>query len=151
MPMVRVQAEDFDSDAIISDLTEGRKDVGAIVTFYGLVRDMPDQTLQSMTLEHYPAMTEKVITEIVDVAMQRWDIIDVAVVHRIGELKPADRIVLVVTLSAHRKDAFLANEYIMDFLKTRAPFWKKETTAAGDRWLITRESDVQTAAEWKIS
>lgn len=149
MPLIRVQAEDFNVDAIVNDLIAGREDIGAIVTFCGLVRDLPDQSLQSMTLEHYPTMTEKVIAEIVDVAMQRWDVFDVAVVHRIGELKPADRIVLVVTLSAHRKDAFLANEYIMDYLKTRAPFWKKEATASGGHWVDAKDTDDDAADRWK--
>ena len=146
---VSVQSEDFDTDAIIRNLTAGRKDIGAIVSFTGLVRDLPDQSLQSMTLEHYPAMTEKAITEIVETAMQRWDIIDVSVVHRVGELKPADRIVLVVTISAHRGDAFLACEYIMDYLKTRAPFWKKETTREGEHWVEARGSDDKATKRWE--
>ena len=148
MPLVRVQTEDFDTDAIVSDLTQGRTDIGAIVTFTGLVRDLPEQTLQSMTLEHYPAMTEKALQEIVATAMQRWELFDVAVIHRVGELHPADRIVLVVTTSAHRKDAFQANEYIMDYLKTRAPFWKKETTDAGGHWVEARDSDDEALSRW---
>ena len=149
MPLVRVQAEDFNTDVIVNDLTRDRKDIGAIVTFTGLVRNLPDQSLQSMTLEHYPAMTEKAITEIVDTAMQRWDINDVAVIHRVGELKPADRIVLVVTLSAHRSDAFNAAEYIMDYLKTRAPFWKKETTENGGQWVDAKTSDDEAIDRWE--
>ena len=148
MPLVRVQTEDFNTDAIVNDLTRDRKDIGAIVSFTGLVRDLPDQSLQSMTLEHYPAMTEKALNGIVDTAMQRWDINDVAVIHRVGELKPADRIVLVVTLSAHRKDAFLAAEYIMDYLKTRAPFWKKETTSDGEHWIEAKTSDDDATSRW---
>lgn len=149
MPKVSVQTEDFDTDAIISKLTEGRRDIGAIVSFTGLVRDLPEQTLQCMTLEHYPAMTEKAIAEIVEGAMQRWQLCDVSVVHRVGELKPADRIVLVVTASAHRGDAFLACEYIMDYLKTRAPFWKKETTKDGEHWVDARTSDDEAIKRWE--
>ena len=148
MPLVRVQTEDFDSTTVINDLTKDRKDIGAIVTFTGMVRDLPDQSLQSMTLEHYPAMTEKALTEIVDTAMQRWDINDVAVIHRVGELMPADQIVLVVTLSAHRGDAFNAAEYIMDYLKTRAPFWKKETTSDGEHWVDAKTSDDDALDRW---
>lgn len=148
MPLVRVQTEDFNTDAIVNDLTKDRKDIGAIVSFIGLVRDLPDDSLQSMTLEHYPAMTEKALNGIVDTAMQRWDINDVAVIHRVGELKPADRIVLVVTLSAHRKDAFDAAEYIMDYLKTRAPFWKKETTSDGEQWVEAKTSDDDAINRW---
>ena len=149
MPLVRVQTEDFNTDAIINDLTKDRKDIGAIVSFIGLVRDLPDQSLQSMTLEHYPAMTEKALKGIVDNAMQRWDINDVAVIHRVGELKPADRIVLVVTLSAHRQDAFNAAEYIMDYLKTRAPFWKKETTSDGEHWVEAKSIDDDATNRWE--
>lgn len=149
MPLVRVQTEDFNTDTIINDLTKDRKDIGAIVSFIGLVRDLPDQSLQSMTLEHYPAMTEKALKGIVDTAMQRWDINDVAVIHRVGELKPADRIVLVVTLSAHRQDAFNAAEYIMDYLKTRAPFWKKETTSDGEHWVEAKSSDDDATSRWE--
>jgi len=149
MPLVRVQTEDFNTDAIVRDLTADRRDIGAIVTFSGLVRDLPQQSLQSMTLEHYPAMTEKAIAGIVDRAMQRWEIIDVAVIHRVGELLPADRIVLVVTTSAHRRDAFEANEYIMDFLKTRAPFWKKETTDAGGHWVDAKDADDEALSRWE--
>ena len=149
MPHISVQSEDFDTDAIISRLTEGRTDIGALVSFTGLVRDLPDQSLQFMTLEHYPAMTEKALAEIVESAMQRWNIFDVCVIHRVGELKPADRIVLVVTVSAHRSDAFYACEYIMDYLKTRAPFWKKETTSNGERWVDAKSSDDEAARRWK--
>jgi molybdopterin synthase catalytic subunit len=149
MPQVSVQSEDFDTDAIVRRLTEGRKDIGAIVTFTGLVREMPGQALQSMTLEHYPAMTAKAISEIVETAMQRWEIYDVCVVHRVGELKPADRIVLVAAVAAHRGEAFLACEYIMDYLKTRAPFWKKETTSDGEHWVDAKASDDEASRRWE--
>jgi molybdopterin synthase catalytic subunit len=149
MPLVRVQTKDFETDDIINDLTKDRKDIGAIVSFIGLVRDLPDGSLQSMTLEHYPAMTEKALREIVDTAMQRWDINDIALIHRVGELKPADRIVLVVTLSAHRKEAFNAAEFIMDYLKTRAPFWKKETTNNGEHWVEAKTSDDNATSRWE--
>lgn len=149
MPHIHVQAEDFDTQAIISKLTAGHGEIGAIVSFTGLVRDLPGQSLQSMTLEHYPAMTEKALAEIVESAMQRWDLIDVAVVHRVGELQPSDRIVLVVTSSAHRREAFLACEYIMDYLKTRAPFWKKETTSDGEHWVDAKNSDGEATSRWE--
>lgn len=148
MPVVRVQTEDFDTDKVIRELSNGRSDIGAIVTFTGLVRDTK-QNLHAMTLEHYPAMTEKALQQIVEDAMSRWQLLDVAVIHRVGKLLPSAQIVLVVTASAHRKDAFQANEYIMDYLKTRAPFWKKETTDAGDQWVDARESDDQAAGRWE--
>lgn len=148
MPLIRIQREDFDTSAIISELIKGRRDIGAIVTFTGLVRDLPKRALRSMLLEHYPLMTEKAIASIIDKAMQRWNISEAAVVHRIGELQPVDHIVLVVTISAHRKDAFDANEYIMDYLKTHAPFWKKEVTDSGEYWVDAKDSDDEALARW---
>jgi molybdopterin synthase catalytic subunit len=149
MQQVRVQTNDFDTQALVDGLCEGRTDIGAVVTFTGLVRDLgDDKSLQSMTLEHYPAMTEKALQVIVREACERWDLFDALVVHRVGELKPADRIVLVVVASQHRHEAFAACEFIIDFLKTRAPFWKKERTANGEHWVEARDSDDQATERW---
>lgn len=149
MPLVRVQQEDFDTDVVVANLCKGRADIGAVVTFLGLVRDLSGgKVLQSMTLEHYPAMTEKALESIVDEASQRWNLLDVCLIHRFGELKPADRIVLVAVASVHRHDAFHACEFIMDYLKTRAPFWKKELTADGEHWVEARGSDDLAHKRW---
>jgi molybdopterin synthase catalytic subunit len=126
--------------------------VGAIASFIGLVRDVNDGSgVAALTLEHYPAMTAKALADIVREAGKRWRIIDTTVIHRIGELKPTDQIVLVMVASAHRGDAFQACEFIMDYLKTQAPFWKKEQTPHGERWVESRESDVESAARWKVA
>lgn len=148
MGQVRVQTNDFDTQALVDELSEGHTDIGAVVTFTGLVRDLNDGSLQSMTLEHYPAMTEKELQSIVQEACERWDLIDTLVVHRVGELKPAERIVLVVVASQHRHEAFAACEFIIDFLKTRAPFWKKERTVNGEHWVEARDSDDQATERW---
>ena len=148
MPLIRVQTEDFDTSDIVQALSSARHDVGAIVSFTGLVRDLTQGGLRSLTLEHYPAMTEKAITAIVEAATKRWSLQDVAVIHRVGELKPSDQIVLVVTLSAHRKDAFDACEYIMDYLKSRAPFWKKEKGADGEDWVAAKDTDEDALKRW---
>jgi molybdopterin synthase catalytic subunit len=145
---VRVQEADFDIGAEIAALTEGDRDVGAVATFTGLVRDMGGGAEQAMTLEHYPAMTEKALTAIVDEARARWPLNGVRVIHRVGRLTPGDRIVLVVAASRHRAAAFEAAAFLMDYLKTRAPFWKKEATAEGERWVDARESDDAAAARW---
>ncbi len=150
MPIVRIQEADFDTGRELEALTEGRKDVGALASFVGLVRDGNDGLeVNAMTLEHYPGMTEKALTDICLEAAQRWDVIDALVVHRVGALKPGDRIVLVGVSSAHRGDAFAACEFIMDYLKTRAPFWKKESTAEGEKWVEARASDDLAATRWK--
>ena len=149
MPRVRVQAEDFDSGRELDALTAGRTDVGALASFIGLVRAANDGSpVSAMTLEHYPGMTEKALQDICEQAMSRWDLIDTLVIHRIGTLKPGDRIVLVGVTSAHRGEAFAACEFIMDFLKTRAPFWKREETPQGARWVEARESDDAAAGRW---
>ena len=146
---VSVQTEDFDLDVECAALTHGRKDIGALASFVGLVRDANDGAgIARMTLEHYPGMTEKSLAEIVEQARGRWDVLDATVIHRVGELKPGDNIVLVVVASAHRGDAFAACEYLMDALKTRAPFWKKEETPDGERWVEARVSDDVAAARW---
>jgi len=147
---VSVQTEDFDLGAECVAIARGRTDIGAVTSFVGLVRDANDGAgVAKMTLEHYPGMTEKSLTEIVEQARGRWEVLDATVIHRVGELKPGDNIVLVVVASAHRGDALKACEFIMDYLKTRAPFWKKEETSEGGRWVGARESDDESAARWK--
>ena len=138
---VSVQHEDFDVGA---ELTALRQDpsVGAIASFVGIVREV------AMTLEHYPQMTESSIKRIVEEAQSRWQVMDCTVIHRYGELKPADQIVLVAVASAHRGDAFAACEFIMDYLKTRAPFWKKEHRPEGARWVEARAADDDAAGRW---
>ncbi|MCX7142186.1 MAG: molybdopterin synthase catalytic subunit MoaE [Proteobacteria bacterium] len=146
---VRVQEADFDIGAEIAALRRGNPAIGAIASFIGLVRDSNDgDAVSGMTLEHYPGMTEKALTGIVAEAKKRWDIIDALVIHRVGELKPLDQIVLVVVTGAHRGAAFDACEFIMDYLKTQAPFWKKEQTAQGARWVEARASDDQAVERW---
>jgi molybdopterin synthase catalytic subunit len=146
---VRVQTEDFDCGREIQALRRGNPKIGAIASFIGLVRDfnLGDQVAE-MTLEHYPGMTEKALQQIIDQACSRWSVYDVLIVHRVGTLKPLDQIVLVVVTSAHRGDAFAACEFLMDYLKTQAPFWKKEQTASGARWVEARESDDVAASRW---
>jgi molybdopterin synthase catalytic subunit len=146
---VRVQVEDFDVGHELRALRGGDPRVGAVAAFVGTVRDVNDgAAVATMTLEHYPGMTEKALTAIVDEAKARWDVIDALVIHRVGPLQPADQIVLVGVTSAHRGDAFAACEFIMDYLKTRAPFWKKEATPAGPRWVEARSSDETAASRW---
>jgi molybdopterin synthase catalytic subunit len=149
MPTIRIQTEDFDAGAEIAKLRAGNPKVGAIASFVGVCRDVNDgESVATMTLEHYPGMTEKALAKIVDEAIARWRVIDVTVVHRVGELKPTDQIVLVVVSGGHRGDAFAACEFLMDYLKTRAPFWKKERTPEGARWVEARSSDDDAAARW---
>jgi molybdopterin synthase catalytic subunit len=150
MADIRIQREDFDAGDIIEALRGGDPRIGAVASFIGLVRDVNEgEAVSVMTLEHYPGMTEKALADIVAEAETRWDLMDVAVVHRIGELRPTDQIVLVAVASAHRHDALHACDFIMDFLKTRAPFWKKETTPDGGRWVDSRHSDGDAAERWK--
>jgi molybdopterin synthase catalytic subunit len=150
MAHVRVQAEDFNVGGELDALTRGRRDVGALASFVGLVRDANDgHAIQGMTLEHYPGMTESALEDICAQAHARWELIDTLVIHRVGPLVPGDRIVLVGVASAHRGEAFEACEFIMDYLKTRAPFWKKEDTPGGGRWVDARESDDAAAQRWK--
>jgi len=147
--IVRVQSGDFDVGRELEALTAGRHDVGAVASFVGLVRDANDgQPIRAMTLEHYPGMTESALEDICAQAHSRWKLIETLVIHRIGPLAPGDRIVLVGTASAHRGEAFAACEFIMDYLKTRAPFWKKEDTPDGGKWVDARESDDQAAQRW---
>ena len=150
MARVKVQEADFDVGRELDALTAGRRDVGAVASFVGLVRDANDgSAVKGMTLEHYPGMTEKALESICAEAHARWDLLDTLVIHRIGSLVPGDRIVLVGVASAHRGDAFEACEFIMDYLKTRAPFWKKESTPQGERWVEARDSDDAAAQRWK--
>ena len=147
--MIRVQSEDFDVGAEIAALRRGNASIGAVACFIGLVRDLnEDASVSEMSLEHYPGMTEKALAEIVAQAKKRWDIYDALVIHRIGALKPTDQIVLVATTSAHRHEAFASCEFIMDYLKTRAPFWKKEQTTQGAHWVDARESDENAMQRW---
>ncbi len=147
---VRVQEADFDFGAEIAAFRAGKPKIGAVASFLGLVRDVNDEAaVREMTLEHYPGMTEKALEEIVAEAKGRWDIFDALVIHRVGPLRPCDQIVLVAVSSAHRGEAFAACEFIMDYLKTRAPFWKKEETPAGGRWVDARETDDKAALRWR--
>ena len=146
--IIRIQNEDFDIAAVNRELRAERTDVGALASFIGLVRDLEDDPLQHMTLEHYPGMTEKALQGIAEKARQRWKIVDLAIIHRVGELRPSDQIVLVSVLSAHRGDAFDACEFIMDYLKTDAPFWKKEVSDRGSKWVKSRKSDIFALKKW---
>ena len=146
---IRVQTGVFDLGTEVDALRAGRLDVGAVASFVGYARDINDGSgVTAMTLEHYPGMTEKALAALVDEAGARWSLIDVTVVHRVGRLLPGDPIVLVAVASTHRGDAFAACEFIMDYLKTRAPFWKKEETPEGDRWVDARASDEAAAERW---
>jgi molybdopterin synthase catalytic subunit len=146
---VRVQTEDFDIAREIAALRAANTKVGAVASFIGTVRDVNDgNAVATLTLEHYPGMTEKALEGIVAEARSRWRIIDATVIHRVGELKPLDQIVLVVVVGEHRGDAFAACEFLMDYLKTRAPFWKKEQTPEGSRWVDARGSDDIAAERW---
>ncbi len=142
---VRVQENDFDPTTELDALCAGRDDIGAMVSFTGLVRG---GDVSEMTLEHYPGMTEKALEEIEREARNRWPLQGVTIIHRVGPLAPGARIVFVATASPHRAAAFEAAEFLMDFLKTRAPFWKKEATAEGARWVDARESDGEAASRW---
>jgi molybdopterin synthase catalytic subunit len=148
---VRIQQEDFDTGVEVQRLTGGRSDLGAIVTFTGRVRARNDgMPLASMTLEHYPGMTEQELARVETEAATRWPLQASLIIHRVGTLKPGDNIVLVVTASAHRGDAFAAAEFLMDYLKTRAPFWKSELGADGkQRWVEARNSDDRAAQRWE--
>ncbi len=146
---VRVQTDDFDVSAEIAVLRRANPKIGAIASFIGVVRDLNEgAAVAEMTLEHYPGMTEKALEKIVAEAKARWDVIDILVIHRVGRLRPSDQIVLVVVTGAHRGEAFAACEFVMDYLKTQAPFWKKEVTPEGSRWVDARASDDVAADRW---
>ena len=147
---ISVQLEDFDAGREMAAVRAGNPKVGAVASFIGVVRDMNDgEGIATMTLEHYPGMTEKALNGIVEQAKARWEVLDCTVIHRFGKLAPLDQIVFVAVASGHRGDAFAACEFIMDFLKTRAPFWKKEDTPEGARWVEAKDSDDAAAGRWK--
>lgn len=147
---VRIQTEDFDLSQEIKQLRAGDARVGAVASFVGTVRDRNDGSdVAAMTLEHYPGMTEKSLEEIIEKAKARWDIFDVLIIHRVGPLNIEDQIVLTAVTSAHRGEAFAACEYVMDYLKTLAPFWKKEDTPEGARWVDARLSDDEALKKWQ--
>ena len=147
---VRVQTQDFDVGNEVSDLHNARQDIGAVVSFVGYVRDLNDNVaISQLTLEHYPLMTEKALENIIQQAKNRWSIFDALVIHRIGKLKAGDQIVLVAVSGAHRADAFSACEFIMDYLKTEAPFWKKETSSKGEYWVEAKDSDELAREKWQ--
>src|SRR5215475_9128210 len=147
--MIRLQREDFDVGAELARLTADRKDVGGVASFIGLVRDLAGgATIGAMTLEHYPGMTEKKLAEIEAEAQRRWPLQAALIIHRYGRLMPGDRIVLVATASPHRQAALEACAFLIDWLKTKAPFWKLEETAGGPQWVDTRDSDEAAAARW---
>ena len=147
---VKVQSEDFDVGAEIAALRADDKRIGAVVSFVGTVRDVNDGAqVSTLTLEHYPGMTEASLVAIIERARARFAIYDCLIIHRYGQLMPCDQIVLVVVSSAHRGDAFAACEFVMDYLKTEAPFWKKEQTPQGARWVDARVSDDQALGRWQ--
>jgi molybdopterin synthase catalytic subunit len=146
---IRLQREDFDAAAEAAKLTRGRTDIGALVTFTGICRDHEGgHGVSAMTLEHYPGMAEDEIARHVDEAQKRWPLLGVTVIHRYGRMRPGDNIVLVVTASSHRQAAFEAASFLMDYLKTRAPFWKLEERPDGKDWVAAKDSDDDAAARW---
>jgi molybdopterin synthase catalytic subunit len=152
----RVQEEDFDVGAEIAALTGGRTEIGGVAVFIGVVRDFIEDGAQKapagirgMTLEHYPGMTEKMLTRIEEEANGRWPLLGSLIVHRVGRLDPGDNIVLVICAAAHREDALQACSFLIDWLKTKAPFWKSEQTAQGEKWVKAKESDDALAARWE--
>lgn len=148
---IHVREDDFDIGEEIARLRGGNKNIGAIVSFTGTVREMAgEKKITAMALEHYPGMTEAQLLAIREEAHKRWPLIDSTIIHRYGELKPGDNIVLVITLSAHRQAAFEAAAFLMDYLKTKAPFWKKETPETGEgHWVDAREGDQEAQAKWE--
>lgn len=144
---IAVQSEPFDAGAELNGFAQGRSDVGAVVSFTGIVRDVSGG-LEAMEIEHYPGMTEAAITKIATQAAARWDLADVLVIHRYGRLQASDPIMMVATASAHRKAAFEAADYLMDYLKSRAPFWKKETTGDGVGWVAAKDDDEDALDRW---
>jgi molybdopterin synthase catalytic subunit len=146
---VVIQQEDFDIAAVMNELRASSNNVGAIVSFVGLVRDMSyDEKVKSIIVEHYPGMSENALNKIIVEAKSRWDLQGVRVIHRVGSLGPNDQIVLVATASSHRGHAFAGCEFIIDYLKTDAPFWKKEVKPQGGEWVVTKDSDVQRMQRW---
>lgn len=148
MDKIVIQTEDFDLTTEVSHTRSNNPQIGAIVSFIGTVRDLHPGSISSMTLEHYPEMTEKSLKSIVKEARNRWDLQNVTIIHRIGKLKVNDQIVLVVTTSKHRQAAFESCHFIMDYLKTDAPFWKKESTKQKEAWVESRKSDNEQKKRW---
>ena len=151
---VSVQQEDFDAGREMAAVRARNPKVGAVASFIGVVRDVNDgaaglTSVATMTLEHYPGMTEKALQAIIDAAKVRWEVLDCTVIHRVGRLVPTDQIVFVAVASGHRGDAFAACEFIMDYLKTQAPFWKKEETPGGERWVEAKDADDKALDRWK--
>jgi len=150
MSEVIVTDQQLEPESILAGIRRGNPRVGAVVTFLGLMRDLNDgDKVASLYLEHYPGMTEKALRDIVNEAKSRWNLEAIQVVHRVGEMRPEEPIVLVAAASRHRGEAFRACEFVIDYLKNRAPFWKKETTAAGERWVDARASDRESEARWQ--
>lgn len=145
---IRVQQAPFDFGAEASAFSQGHDKIGAIVTFTGIVRDADSGGLATMEIEHYPGMTEAALTEIAEQACARWSLADALIIHRYGVLRPGEQIMMVATASRHRKDAFEAAEYLMDYLKSRAPFWKKEHGADGSQWVAARDEDEEALTRW---
>lgn len=155
--MISVQTEEFDLALEYKQLRQRAGDAGAIVTFTGLVRelydadsDASDNKIRELTLEHYPGMTEKCLQEIVDEANSRWSLLATRIIHRVGPMRPGEEIVMVGTASSHRQDAFDAAQFLMDYLKSRAPFWKKQDTGDGSHWVEARESDSDALSRWQV-
>lgn len=145
---VRVQSAPFDLGQELARFTDQQTGVGAVVSFTGLVRDLPGGDLTEMVIEHYPGMTEKALSGICAEAVNRWALADALVIHRYGALKPGEMIMMVATASAHRNEAFNAAEFLMDYLKSRAPFWKKEVTRVGDAWVAAKNEDETALSRW---
>ena len=155
--MISVQTEEFDLALEYKQLRQRSGDAGAIVTFTGLVRelyeagsDAVDNKIRELTLEHYPGMTEKCLQDIVDEAHSRWSLLATRIIHRVGPMRPGEEIVMVGTASSHRQDAFEAAQFLMDYLKSRAPFWKKQDTGHGSHWVEARESDADAVDRWQV-
>ena len=145
---IRVQTAPFDYGAECDRFGAGRTDIGAVVTFCGIVRDLPGTALHQMVIEHYPGMTERALRDIAEQARTRWNLSDCLIVHRTGRLVPGERIMMVATAAPHRADAFAAADFLMDYLKSRAPFWKQETTDAGTTWVAAKDSDEDALRRW---
>jgi molybdopterin synthase catalytic subunit len=145
---VSVQEAPFDLGAVSSDFARGHTDMGAIVTFTGIVRDLPGDPLQAMEIEHYPGMTEAALRKMAETAIERFSLGDALVIHRYGRLVPGEMIMMVATAARHRKDAFEAAEFLMDYLKSRAPFWKREITKNGAEWVASKDEDEDALARW---
>ena len=148
---IRIQADPIDPGRELNEFTSGQDSIGAVVSFTGIVRQTAESDLSSIRIEHYPGMTERAIEEIADDACRRWPLEGVRAIHRYGDLYPGEAIVLVMTMSKHRSDAFQAAEFLMDYLKSRAPFWKKECFGSGERWVDSRSEDEAAMLRWERS